>query len=55
MCQSVAFPSDQVLFLAPVLPISKDLLNFPFFFTVDKIRWRFKEVRAVFLRFFVGR
>jgi hypothetical protein len=55
MCQGIAFPSDQILSFAPVLPISKDLLDFPFFFAIDKIRWWLKEVRAMFLRLFVGR
>jgi hypothetical protein len=54
MCRGIALPSDQVLFLAPILPISEDLLNFPFFFAIDKVRWWLEEVRAVFLRFFVG-
>jgi hypothetical protein len=54
MCQVIAFPSDQILFLALILLISEDLLNFPFLFPIDKIRWRFQEVWAVFLCFFVG-
>jgi hypothetical protein len=55
MCWGIALPSDQVLFLAPILPISEDLLDFPFLFAIDKVWWWLKEVRAMFLRFFVGR
>jgi hypothetical protein len=40
MCRGIAFPSDQILFLVPVLPISEDLLDFPFFFAIDKFWWR---------------
>jgi hypothetical protein len=54
MCWGIALPSDKVLFLVPIMPISEDLFDFPFFLTIDKIRWRLQEVQAMFLCFFVG-
>ena len=54
MSRGVAFPSDQILLLSAIGPMSDDLLDFPFWFAINKV-WRgFQEVRAVFLRFIVG-
>jgi len=54
MSWGVALPSDQILLLSAIGPMSDDLLDFPFWFAIDKV-WRgFQEVRAVFLRFVVG-
>jgi hypothetical protein len=45
MCRGIALPSDEILFLVPIMPISEDLLNFPFLFAIDKVRWRLQEVQ----------
>jgi hypothetical protein len=50
----IAFPSDKVLLLFLVNPISEDHFNFPFWFAFYKVRWRFQEVRAVCIRFVIG-
>jgi hypothetical protein len=50
----IAFPSDKVLLLFPVDPISKDPLDFPFWFAFYKVRWRFQKVQAVGVGFIIG-
>src|SRR6267142_76060 len=39
MSWGVAFPSDQVLLLSAIGPMSDDLFNFPFWFAIDKVCW----------------
>ena len=54
MSRGIAFPSDQVLLLSAIGPMSDDLLDFPFWFAIDKV-WRgFQEVWAVLLCLIVG-
>jgi hypothetical protein len=50
----IAFPSDKILLLFLVDPISEDHLDFPFRFAFYKIRWWFQEVRTVCVGFIVG-
>ena len=54
MSRGVALPSDQVLLFSTIGLMSDDLLDFPFWFTIDKVRQGFQEVRAVLLCFVVG-
>jgi len=54
MSQGVAFPSDQVLLLSAIGPMSDDLFDFPFWFAINKVWQGFQEVQAVLLCFIVG-
>src|SRR5580693_6781919 len=47
MSRGVSFPSDQILFLFAICPITEDLFDLPFRFSFYEIRWRFQEIRAM--------
>ena len=54
MCFGESLPSDQVLkLIAPALR-PQNLLHFPFWLSVDKVRGWFREVGPVFSGFLVG-
>jgi hypothetical protein len=54
MGRGIAFPSDKVLLLFFVDPISKDHFDFPFWFSFYKVGWWFQEVQAISVGFVVG-
>jgi hypothetical protein len=47
MGRGIAFPSDKVLLLFLVDPISEDHFDFPFGFAFNEVWWQFQEVRAM--------
>jgi hypothetical protein len=55
MCFGVSFPPDLVLeyLVAPIPPHAHNAFYFPFFFSIDQIRWRFWKVMPMFLRLLV--
>ena len=49
----VSFPFEEILksFVLPEVAVTFDGLHFVFRFSVDKVRWGSREVRAVSVRF----
>ena len=54
MCFGETLPSDQVLKLIAPTSRPQNLLHFPFWLSVDKVRGWFREVGPVFPGFLVG-
>ena len=55
MCFGVSLPPESILefLVAPKMPHGYNAFDFPFFFSIDQVRWWFSEVAAMFHRFLV--
>jgi hypothetical protein len=51
----VSFPLDSILefLVAPKMPHANNAFNFPFFFSIDQVRWGFWKVAAMFLHLLI--
>jgi hypothetical protein len=55
MCFRISLPLNSILefLVMPKVPHAYNAFYFPFFFSIDKVRWGFWKVVAMFLCFLV--